>query len=69
MTPDILKVGSLVKIKGGPKQFIKKTGLIVFYESSYEDAFAYRQDSNVLCYKVLAGEEYEWFSREELENI
>lgn len=67
MTPDILRVGSLVKIKGGPKHLVKKIGLIVFYDSSYEDAFAYYQDSSVLCYKVLAGEEYEWFSRNELE--
>jgi len=69
MTPDILRVGSLVKIKGGPKQFIKKIGLIVFYDDSYEDAFAYRQDGTVLCYNVLIGEECEWLSRNELECI
>lgn len=66
---NILKPGRLVKIIGGPKQFIKKVGLIVFYDRTHEDVFAYGQDSNALCYKVLSGEEYEWFSREELEEI
>lgn len=67
----ILKVGSLAKTLGGPSHLINKIGLIVYYDSSYEDAFAYCQcqGDNVLCYKVLVDEEREWFSREELECI
>lgn len=69
MTPYILRVGRLVKIKGGPIHLIKKIGLIIFYDSSHEDSFAYCQDADALCYKLLIDEELEWFTRNELENL
>ena len=64
-----ISTGSIVRIRGGPKHFIGKCGLVIAYENPYANISNYMPDEDILSYKILIDEELAFFAGNELENL